>query len=217
MRVILLGPPGAGKGTQSKALANLLACPIIATGDMLRAAVAQESPLGCQVKEVMQSGQMVSDDLIISLVKERFKEDDCQSGCLFDGFPRTLPQAVAMAEAGIGVDLVIQLAVNDEVIVERMSGRLYHPASGRTYHKLFNPPKQEGFDDITGDPLIVREDDKEETVRKRLAIYREQTAPLVAHYRDAASDGGQRFVSIDGTQSMEAVSQAIESAVKSIL
>ena len=183
MRVILLGPPGAGKGTQAQFICEHYAIPQISTGDMLRAAVKAESELGLQVKEVMTSGGLVSDEIIIALVKERIKEADCVNGFLFDGFPRTIPQAEALQEAGVTIDKVLEIAVADEEIVSRMSGRRVHEASGRTYHVVNNPPKQEGVDDVTGEPLVQREDDQEDTVRKRLSVYHEQTKPLVNFYK----------------------------------
>ncbi|MFB9885915.1 adenylate kinase [Balneatrix alpica] len=189
MRVILLGAPGAGKGTQARYITEHFGIPQISTGDMLRAAVKAGTPLGLQVKEVMASGGLVSDDLIIALVKERIAQSDCANGFLFDGFPRTIPQAEALKQAGVKIDHIVEIDVDDEEIVKRMSGRRIHEASGRTYHVVFNPPKQEGVDDLTGEALIQREDDKEETVRKRLQVYHDQTAPLVGYYQDwAAAD-----------------------------
>ncbi|WP_305857308.1 adenylate kinase [Balneatrix alpica] len=189
MRVILLGAPGAGKGTQARYITEHFGIPQISTGDMLRAAVKAGTPLGLQVKEVMASGGLVSDDLIIALVKERIAQSDCANGFLFDGFPRTIPQAEALKQAGVKIDHIVEIDVDDEEIVKRMSGRRIHEASGRTYHVVFNPPKQEGVDDLTGEALIQREDDKEETVRKRLQVYHDQTAPLVGYYKDwAAAD-----------------------------
>src|SRR5882724_3641065 len=182
MRLILLGAPGAGKGTQAAFICERFGIPQISTGDMLRAAVKAGTALGVAAKKVMDSGALVSDDLIIGLVKERLKQPDCANGYLFDGFPRTIPQADAMKEAGVGIDYVLEIAVPDEAIVERMSGRRVHPASGRTYHVKFNPPKNAGKDDLSGEPLIQREDDKEETVTKRLAVYHQQTEPLVEYY-----------------------------------
>ncbi|MBB1485701.1 adenylate kinase [Oceanospirillum sediminis] len=183
MRLILLGAPGAGKGTQAQFICEKYGIPQISTGDMLRAAVKEGTELGLKVKEIMETGGLVSDDLIISLVKERIAQDDCKAGFLFDGFPRTIPQADAMKEAGVQLDHVVEIAVEDEEIIKRMSGRRVHPASGRTYHVVFNPPKVEGKDDETGEDLIQREDDQEETVRHRLSVYHEQTAPLVDYYK----------------------------------
>jgi adenylate kinase len=190
MRLILLGPPGAGKGTQSTYLTKHYGIPQISTGDMLRAAVKAGTPLGLAAKKVMDSGALVSDDIIIGLVKERLKEPDCAKGYLFDGFPRTIPQAEAMREAGVAIDYVLEIDVPAEEIVERMSGRRCHLPSGRTYHLKFNPPKVHGKDDHTGEPLVQREDDREETVKKRLDVYQAQTRPLVDFYSRWAAAGG---------------------------
>ena len=184
MRLILLGAPGAGKGTQATFICQKYSIPQISTGDMLRAAVKAGTPLGVEAKKVMDSGGLVSDDLIINLVKERIAQPDCAQGFLFDGFPRTIPQADAMKAAGVKLDYVLEMDVPFEAIIERMSGRRSHTASGRTYHVKHNPPKVEGKDDVTGETLIQREDDKEETVRKRLEVYSAQTRPLVAYYSD---------------------------------
>ncbi|MGL5781108.1 MAG: adenylate kinase, partial [Plesiomonas shigelloides] len=189
MRIILLGAPGAGKGTQAQFIMEKYGIPQISTGDMLRAAVKAGTELGLQAKAIMDAGQLVTDELIISLVKERIAQEDCCNGFLLDGFPRTIPQADAMKEAGIDVDFVLEFDVPDQVIVERMSGRRVHPASGRVYHVVYNPPKVEGKDDVTGEDLIIRADDEAETVRKRLAIYHEQTEPLVAYYTKEADAG----------------------------
>jgi adenylate kinase len=186
MRLILLGAPGAGKGTQAAFICQKYGIPQISTGDMLRAAVKAGTPLGLQAKAVMESGGLVSDDLIINLVKERILQPDCATGFLFDGFPCTLPQADAMKAAGVNLDYVLEIDVPFEAIIERMSGRRSHPASGRTYHVKFNPPKVEGLDDVTGEPLVQREDDKEDTVKKRLEVYSAQTRPLVDYYRNWA-------------------------------
>ncbi|TDF62316.1 adenylate kinase [Cupriavidus sp. L7L] len=182
MRLILLGAPGAGKGTQAKFICEKFAIPQISTGDMLRAAVKAGTPLGIEAKKTMEMGGLVSDDLIIGLVKDRLMEDDCKNGYLFDGFPRTIPQATAMKDAGVPIDYVLEIDVPFEAIIERMSGRRVHAASGRTYHVKFNPPKSENVDDETGEPLIQRDDDKEEIVRKRLEVYAKQTRPLVDYY-----------------------------------
>jgi adenylate kinase len=182
MRLILLGAPGAGKGTQAAFICKKYSIPQISTGDMLRAAVKAGTPLGIQAKTIMESGGLVSDDLIINLVKERIAQPDCAQGFLFDGFPRTLPQADAMKAAGVKLDYVLEIDVPFDAIIERMSGRRSHPASGRTYHVKFNPPKVEGRDDVTGEPLVQRDDDREETVRKRLEVYSSQTRPLVDYY-----------------------------------
>jgi adenylate kinase len=186
MRLILLGAPGAGKGTQAAFICQKYSIPQISTGDMLRAAVKAGTPLGLQAKAVMASGGLVSDELIINLVKERINQSDCASGFLFDGFPRTLPQADAMKAAGVKLDFVLEIDVPFDAIIERMSGRRSHPASGRTYHLKFNPPKVSGLDDVTGEPLVQREDDKEDTVRKRLEVYDQQTRPLVDYYSNWA-------------------------------
>ncbi|MDP2817048.1 MAG: adenylate kinase [Polaromonas sp.] len=186
MRLILLGAPGAGKGTQATFICQKYGIPQISTGDMLRAAVKAGSPLGIEAKKVMDSGGLVSDDLIINLVKDRIAQPDCAKGFLFDGFPRTLPQADAMKAAGVKLDYVLEIDVPFEAIIERMSGRRSHPASGRTYHVKFNPPKTEGKDDVSGEPLIQRDDDKEDTVRKRLEVYSAQTRPLVDYYSNWA-------------------------------
>lgn len=183
MRLILLGPPGAGKGTQANALREKFGIPQISTGDMLRAAVKAGTPLGREAKKVIDSGQLVSDDIIVGLVKERLRKPDCRSGYLFDGFPRTIPQAAAMKQNGIAVDYVLEIDVPDEEIITRLSGRRVHPGSGRVYHVKFNPPQSAGKDDVTGEPLVQREDDKEETVRQRLEVYRRQTRPLIEHYK----------------------------------
>jgi len=182
MKLILLGPPGAGKGTQAGILSKKFAIPQISTGDMLRAAVKAGTPLGVAAKKVMDAGQLVSDDIIVGLVTERLKAADCRRGYLFDGFPRTIPQAEALARAGVALDYVLEIDVPDEEIIVRMSGRRTHPGSGRVYHEKFNPPKRAGRDDVTGEPLVQRDDDREDTVRKRLEVYRRQTRPLIAHY-----------------------------------
>ena len=205
MRVILLGAPGAGKGTQAKFISEKYDIPQISTGDMLRAAVKAGTPLGVKVKEVMSSGGLVSDETIIALIQERIKDKDCENGFLFDGFPRTIPQADAMKENGIDVDHVLEFDVPDEVIVERMAGRRVHSGSGRVYHLVYNPPKVEGKDDVTGDDLTIRPDDEESTVRKRLAIYHEQTKPLVDFYQAEANSGNCQYLTVDGTQAVEQV------------
>lgn len=189
MRLILLGPPGAGKGTQSGFISARYAIPQISTGDMLRAAIRAGTPLGLEAKKVMDAGQLVSDDIIIALVKDRLQQPDCAKGYLLDGFPRTIAQAEALKSAGIRVDFVLEIDVEDSQIVARMSGRRVHPASGRTYHVKFNPPKLAGIDDVTGEPLIQREDDKAETVIKRLEVYRAQTLPLVEYFQKWAVSG----------------------------
>src|ERR671939_230105 len=206
MKLILLGPPGAGKGTQANFIRQKCGIPQISTGDMLRAAVKAGTPLGLAAKKVMDSGALVSDDIIIGLVKERIAQPDCANGFLFDGFPRTIPQADAMKAAGVKLDYVLEIDVPDEAIIERMSGRRSHVASGRTYHIKFNPPKVPGRDDVTGEELVQREDDKEETVRKRLAVYQSQTRPLVAYYSDWAASGdpaAPKYRKLSGTGSAE--------------
>ena len=182
MRVILLGAPGAGKGTQAQYICKAFQIPQISTGDMLRAAVNAESPLGLAAKQVMDAGRLVSDDIIIGLVKERLEQSDCANGCLFDGFPRTIPQAEALRDSGVQIDHVVEMDVDDEAIIERMAGRRVHLASGRTYHVIYNPPKRDVVDDVTGEPLIQRDDDREEVVRDRLSVYHEQTEPLIHFY-----------------------------------
>ncbi|MDG1733588.1 MAG: adenylate kinase [Thalassotalea sp.] len=206
MRIILLGAPGAGKGTQAQFLMEKFGIPQISTGDMLRCAIKAGSDLGKEAKQVMDAGQLVSDDLIIGLVKERIAQDDCKAGFLLDGFPRTIPQADAMKENGVKVDSVIEFDVADEVIVDRMGGRRVHPGSGRVYHLVYNPPKVEGKDDVTGEDLAIRPDDEEATVRKRLGIYHDQTLPLVAYYQADAESGNCQYLTIDGTQAVETVS-----------
>ena len=206
MKLILLGGPGAGKGTQAGYITKKYNIPQISTGDMLRAAVKAGTPMGLVAKKVMDAGQLVSDDLIIGLVKERIAQDDCKEGFLLDGFPRTIPQADAMKENGVDVDSVIEFDVADQVIVERMAGRRVHPGSGRVYHIVYNPPKAEGKDDDTGEDLVVRPDDEEATVRKRLGIYHEQTKPLVEYYQAEAKAGACAYLTIDGTQPVEQVS-----------
>jgi len=208
MRLILLGAPGAGKGTQATFICQKYGIPQISTGDMLRAAVKAGTPLGLQAKAVMESGGLVSDDLIINLVKERIAQPDCAKGFLFDGFPRTIPQADAMKAAGVKLDFVLEIDVPFDAIIERMSGRRSHPASGRTYHVKFNPPKVQGVDDVTGEPLIQREDDKEETVRKRLDVYSAQTRPLVDYYSSwAKSDpaAAPKYRAISGIGSVDEI------------
>jgi adenylate kinase len=214
MRVILLGAPGAGKGTQAGFITKKFAIPQISTGDMLRAAVKAESPLGLKVKNVMETGGLVSDDIIIDLIKERILADDCAKGFLFDGFPRTIPQAEALREAGVEIDHVIEIAVEDEEIVGRIAGRRMHPASGRTYHIEHNPPKVAGKDDETGEDLIQREDDTEETVRHRLSVYHSQTKPLIAFYQDmAASQGTPKYSAIAGVGSVEEITAKVLAAL----
>ena len=218
MRLILLGAPGAGKGTQATFICQKFAIPQISTGDMLRAAVKAGTPLGLQAKQVMESGGLVSDDLIINLVKERIAQPDCAKGFLFDGFPRTLPQADAMKAAGVNLDYVLEIDVPFDAIVERMSGRRSHPASGRTYHVKFNPPKADGLDDITGEPLIQRADDQEETVKKRLDVYSAQTRPLIDYYSGWAHTGANdapQYRTISGTGSVDEIKERAFAALAS--
>jgi adenylate kinase len=216
MRLILLGPPGAGKGTQAKFIAERFGIPQISTGDMLRAAVKAGTPLGVAAKSIMDAGKLVSDEIIIGLVKERLTEPDCGNGYMFDGFPRTLPQADALRDSNVALDIVLEIDVPDEEIVERMSGRRVHQASGRTYHVKFNPPKAEGADDLTGEPLTQREDDKEEVVRKRLEVYHSQTKPLVKYYADWAATGdaaAPRYAKISGLGSVEEITARVFAAL----
>jgi adenylate kinase len=217
MRLILLGPPGAGKGTQANFIREAYGIPQISTGDMLRTAVKSGTPLGVTAKKVMDSGALVSDEIIIALVKERLKEPDCADGYLFDGFPRTIPQADAMKDADVRIDYVLEIAVPDAAIVERMSGRRVHVASGRTYHIKYNPPKVADRDDVTGEPLIQRDDDKEETVAKRLAVYHAQTEPLVSYYARWAAKGDARapkYRKVEGIGTVDAIRQAALAALK---
>jgi adenylate kinase len=217
MRLILLGPPGAGKGTQAAVITKTYNIPQISTGDMLRAAVKAGSPLGLEAKKVMDSGGLVSDDIIIGLVKDRLKQDDCATGYLFDGFPRTIPQAEAMKDAGVQIDVVLEIDVPDQDIISRMSGRRVHTASGRTYHVHFNPPKVEGKDDVTGEDLIQRDDDREETVRKRLEVYHAQTRQLVDYYGKWAasgSSGAPRYRKISGQGAVDAISERVLEALR---
>src|SRR5512141_618678 len=218
MRLILLGPPGAGKGTQAAFIKERFGIPQISTGDMLRAAVKAGTPLGIAAKKVMDSGGLVSDDIIIGLVKDRLREPDTANGYLFDGFPRTIPQADAMKQAGVAIDVVLEIDVPDSDIIDRMSGRRVHPSSGRTYHVRFNPPKVEGKDDVTGEPLIQRDDDKEETVKKRLDVYHSQTKPLVEYYSKWAANGDSRapkYRRIAGQGKVEAIRDAAFDALAS--
>ena len=218
MRLILLGPPGAGKGTQANFITKAYGIPQISTGDMLRAAVKAGTPLGLLAKTVMDTGTLVSDDIIIGLVKERLRASDCGNGYLFDGFPRTIPQADAMKDAGVAIDYVLEIDVPDAAIVERMSGRRVHVASGRTYHVKFNPPKVAGKDDVTGEALIQREDDREETVLHRLSVYHRQTEPLLAYYTSWGAKGDARapkYRRVDGMGSVDAIRSACLAALKS--
>jgi adenylate kinase len=216
MKLILLGPPGAGKGTQANFIREKFGIPQISTGDMLRAAVKAGTPLGVAAKKVMDAGQLVSDDIIIGLVQERLKAPDCAKGYLFDGFPRTIPQAEAMKKANVAIDYVLEIDVPDGDIIERMSGRRVHPASGRTYHVKFNPPRASGKDDATGEPLVQRDDDREETVRKRLEVYHSQTRPLVDYYGKWASQGdarAPRYRKISGQGSVDEITRRVFAAL----
>ena len=216
MKLILLGAPGAGKGTQAAFICKRYSIPQISTGDMLRGAVKAGTPLGVAAKKVMDSGGLVSDDIIIGLVKERINQADCANGFLFDGFPRTLVQADAMKAAGVKLDVVLEIDVPDSAIIERMSGRMFHVASGRSYHTTFNPPKVAGVDDVTGEPLIQRDDDKEATVRKRLEVYQSQTRPLVEYYSKWASSGdpqAPRHVCISGTGTVDEITARVMGAL----
>lgn len=217
MRLILLGPPGAGKGTQAKFIAEKYGIPQISTGDMLRAAVKAGTPLGLQAKAVMDAGQLVSDEIIIGLVKERLKQPDCAQGYMFDGFPRTIPQADALKDSGVALDVVLEIDVPDSEIIERMSGRRVHAASGRTYHVRFNPPKVEGKDDESGEPLIQRDDDREEVVRKRLDVYHAQTKPLVGYYGKWAATGDKsapRYAKISGLGAVDEITAKVLAALQ---
>jgi len=216
MRIILLGAPGAGKGAQATFIKEHFSIPQISTGDMLRAAVKAGTPLGLEAKKFMDAGGLVPDEVIIGLVKERIKESDCENGFLFDGFPRTIPQADAMKDAGVDIDYVVEIDVPDSAIVERMSGRRSHPESGRTYHIKYNPPKVAGKDDVTGEDLVQRDDDKEETVKKRLEVYHDQTKPLVDYYVDWASSGAAaspKHLKVNGLGDMNAIKNEILSAL----
>ncbi|GAA5523885.1 adenylate kinase [Microbulbifer aestuariivivens] len=216
MRIILLGAPGAGKGTQAQFITEKFGIPQISTGDMLRAAVKEGSPLGLEAKDIMAAGKLVSDDLIIALVKERIAQPDCANGFLFDGFPRTIPQAQALLDADVSIDHVLEIAVDDEEIVKRLSGRRVHEGSGRVYHVIYNPPKEEGKDDVTGEELVQRSDDTEETVRNRLKVYHEQTAPLVGFYSELAErmpESAPKYSKVEGIGSMDDIRQKVMAAL----
>ncbi|SFU84473.1 adenylate kinase [Halomonas korlensis] len=216
MRLILLGAPGAGKGTQAQFICERYKIPQISTGDMLRAAVKEGSELGVKVKEIMNSGGLVSDDVIIALVKERISQPDCENGFLFDGFPRTIPQAEAMKEADVKIDHVLEIAVADEEIVNRLAGRRVHPGSGRVYHLQHQPPKEYGKDDVTGEALIQRDDDRESTVRNRLAVYHEQTAPLVSYYQQWAKDDPQTAPSYHRVEGIGSIDDITAQVIKAL-
>ena len=214
MRIILLGGPGSGKGTQANLITEKYGIPQISTGDMLRAAVRERTPLGLEAKIVMDSGGLVSDEIILGLIKERIAGADCRNGFLLDGFPRTIAQAEGLDRMDVNIDHVIEISVDDEEIIKRMSGRRVHPASGRTYHVNFNPPKVEGLDDETAEPLIQRDDDKEITVRKRLDVYHEQTEPLVGFYSNAATEDKVKFSSISGVGNVDTIKNALFSLLE---
>lgn len=209
MRVILLGGPGAGKGTQANYIKERYGIPQISTGDMLRAHVKAGTELGVAAKKIMDEGGLVSDDIIMGMVKERIKDDDCKAGYLFDGFPRTIPQAEALKAAGVPIDAVVEIDVPDAEIIKRMSGRRVHLGSGRTYHVVFNPPKKEGVDDVTGEPLIQRDDDQEDTVKARLKVYHDQTEPLINFYTKEAAAGSCKYVKINGVGGVDAIRSQI--------
>ncbi len=218
MRLILLGGPGAGKGTQATFITEKYNIPQISTGDMLRAAVKAGTALGIEAKKIMDQGGLISDEIITGLVKDRVQEDDCANGYLLDGFPRTIPQADAMRDLEINVDHVLEIRVDDEEIIKRMSGRRAHLASGRTYHLVYNPPKQEGKDDVTGEPLVQRDDDKEETVKKRLDVYHEQTEPLIEYYESFANSGdanSPKYTTVHGIGSVDEITNKVFSALES--
>ena len=213
MRLILLGAPGVGKGTQAQFITEAYGIPQISTGDMLRQAIAAETPLGLEVKGVMDRGELVTDEIIVNLVKERLAQPDCEQGFLFDGFPRTIPQAEAVEKAGIALDHVVEIQADEAEIIRRLSGRRVHPGSGRTYHTVYQPPQQEGIDDETGEALVQRDDDQEETVRERLRVYQEQTAPLVSFYQNVAATTSVRYSAVDGTGSTDDIRARIEQAL----
>ena len=218
MKIILLGPPGAGKGTQANFIKEVFNIPQISTGDMLRAAVSAGTPLGLQAKKIMDAGELVSDEIILDLVKERISQDDCQQGYLFDGFPRTIVQAEGLKNIGVNIEYVVELQADDNEIVKRMSGRRVHLASGRTYHVIFNPPKQPDIDDESGESLIQRDDDQEDTVRKRLQVYHEQTSPLIEYYSKMASEDSNnalKYLQINGMGDVDEIKKEIVKALKS--
>ena len=214
MRLILLGAPGVGKGTQAQFITEAYGIPQISTGDMLRQAIAAETPLGLEVKGVMDRGELVTDEIIVNLVKERLAQPDCEKGFLFDGFPRTIPQAEAVEKAGIALDHVVEIQADEAEIIRRLSGRRVHPGSGRTYHTVYQPPQQEGIDDETGEAVVQRDDDQEETVRERLRVYQEQTAPLVSFYQNVAATTSVRYSAVDGTGSTDDIRVRIAQALE---
>ena len=214
MKIVLLGPPGAGKGTQAESICENYGIPHISTGNMLREAVEAGTKLGLEAKSLMDAGILVSDDVIVGLVEERISADDCSEGFLFDGFPRTIPQAEALIERDINIDAVVEIDVPDQDIIDRMAGRRMHPASGRNYHIIFNPPKNEGKDDITGEDLILREDDKPETVKDRLKVYADQTSPLVIFYSNLSASNQLRYIKVSGTATPRNVTQQILKALE---
>jgi len=216
MRLILLGAPGVGKGTQAQFITEAYGIPQISTGDMLRQAIKDQTPLGLEVKGVMDRGELVTDDIIINLVKERLQQDDCQEGFLFDGFPRTIPQAEALKNAGIEIDHVIEITVPDDEIIKRLSGRRVHPGSGRTYHVIYHPPKTEGIDDETGEALVQRDDDQEDTIRDRLRVYLDQTAPLVAFYKSLTEETGAQYTMIDGQGTTNEIKSMVQKTLKAL-
>ena len=209
MRLIMLGAPGVGKGTQAQFICEQFAIPQISTGDMLRAAIKAETSLGLQARAVMAAGALVSDDIIVGMVEQRIQGTDCAAGFLFDGFPRTIPQALALQDAGVPIDHVLEIALDDEEIVRRLSGRRVHEASGRIYHLTYNPPQRAGLDDVSGDALVQREDDREETVRKRLQVYRNQTAPLIEFYKSLAGSGAPIYHQVSGDGSVATIKHQI--------
>lgn len=215
MRIVLLGPPGAGKGTQAQFIKESLGIPQISTGDMLRAAKNSGSELGNRVKAVMESGALVSDEIVIDLVKERIQQDDCANGFLFDGFPRTIPQAEAMRDAGVEIDAVVEISVDDEELVQRITGRRWHPPSGRVYHVIYNPPREAGKDDVSGEPLEQRDDDNEATVRERINVYNEQTAPLIDFYQ-AQHGSGLTYTRVNGSGAVDEIQSTIAGALSGI-
>ena len=216
MRLILLGAPGVGKGTQAQFITEAYGIPQISTGDMLRQAIKDQTPLGLEVKGVMDRGELVTDEIIINLVKERLQQDDCQEGFLFDGFPRTIPQAEALKNAGIEIDHVIEITVPDNEIIKRLSGRRVHPGSGRTYHVIYHPPKVTDIDDETGEALVQRDDDQEDTIRDRLRIYLDQTAPLVAFYKSLTEQTGAQYTMIDGQGTTNEIKAMVQKTLKTL-